>query len=121
VRKALLVLCSLLTVSCALLTRATERQLAGEWRYADAKQSCQYLFSPDGTFRGTVALGGRKVSQFAGKWRVEGKRLMYVYTSDALGRIPPGSTDQDELVVVAADRFEIEAADGSHRTYRRVP
>jgi hypothetical protein len=111
---------SLALASCALWNHANQRPLVGEWRYADATQNCQYVFAADGSFSGTVALRGKKISQFTGRWRLEHSRLMYVYTGDALGRIPPGSTDQDKLLAIAPDRFEIEAADGSRRTYRRV-
>lgn len=99
---------------------AAARRLTGEWRYADATQSCQYVFTADGTFRGSVVLAGKKVSQFTGRWRVDGDRLMYLYTGDALGRIPAGATDADKLLAVASDHFEIQAADGTRRTYRRI-
>ena len=114
------VICSLIFAACAAWNHGNQRPLVGEWRYADATQTCQYVFSPDGSFHGSVTLRGKKVSQFSGRWRVEGSRLMYVYTGDALGRIPAGSTDQDTLLAVAQDRFEIEAADGSRRVYRRL-
>lgn len=94
--------------------------LVGEWRYSDPVQSCQYVFARDGSFRGTVTLRGRKVSEFAGRWTLRDNHLMYEYTSDALGSIPAGSKDQDKLLSVAADHFEIEAADGSRRRYQRV-
>ena len=116
----LLVICSSLLASCALWSGLTARRLTGEWRYADATQSCQYVFSADGTFRGAVSLSGKKVSQFTGRWRIQGNRLMYLYTGDARGRIPAGSTDEDTLITVTRDHFDIEAADGSRRTYRRV-
>jgi hypothetical protein len=115
-----LLIVSWLAVSCASSSGTTSRGLTGEWRYADATQSCQYTFTADGNFRGSVALAGKKVSQFTGRWRIEGNRLMYLYTGDALGRSPVGATDEDKLVAVAPDHFEIEAADGSHRTYRRI-
>ncbi|MFL6584386.1 MAG: hypothetical protein ACJ8KU_07690 [Chthoniobacterales bacterium] len=96
------------------------RQLIGEWRYADRVQRCQYRFAPDDTFAGEVAYRGKRVSQFAGRWSVRGDKLLYRYTSDALGRIAPGSTDSDRLLAVAENYFEIEAADGSRRRYERV-
>lgn len=117
---ARLVICSIFLTSCAIWSGAAARRLTGEWRYADATQSCQYVFTADGTFHGTVSLSGKKVSQFTGRWKVEGDRLMYLYTGDTLGRIPPGATDEDKLVTVTADHFEIEAGDGSRRTYNRV-
>jgi hypothetical protein len=120
VHKLVLLLLALLAVSCVTPERGAEKKLVGEWRYADKIQSCQYRFASDRTFAGEVVYRGRKVSQFAGRWTVRRDKLLYEYTSDALGTIAPGSTDSDQLVAVADDHFEIEAADGSRRRYSRV-
>lgn len=126
-RKACALLFVLLAAGCATNppaetagTKAVRPELVGEWRYADATQSCQYAFAGDGTFHGTVALNGEKISQFSGRWSASGNTLSYEYINDALGRIPPGSIDHDKLLKVSAEWFEIEAADGSRRIYRRV-
>jgi hypothetical protein len=116
----IIAICIVFLSSCAAFLPKTAR-LNGSWRYSDARQSCEYEFRRDGTFRGTVELGGKTVSRFAGRWRVNGDRLMYLYTDDALGRIPPGSTDEDKLLAIAPDHFEIQTADGTHRSYRRLP
>lgn len=109
-----------LITACATWTSSAAQRLTGKWRYADSAQSCDYVFAADGTFSGTVSLAGKKVSQFTGRWRVEGDRLMYLYTGDALGRIPAGATDEDKLLKVAPDHFEIEAGDGTRRRYQRT-
>lgn len=118
--KPIVFLLALLAVSCATAERTAEKKLVGEWRYADNIQSCRYRFASDRTFAGEVVYRGKKVSQFAGRWTVKRDKLLYEYTSDALGTISPGSTDSDQLVAVAADHFEIEAADGSRRRYSRM-
>lgn len=107
--------------SCVSLESRNQTALVGNWRYQDNRQTCDYSFVGDGTFSGKVAVGGRAVSKFKGRWSVKNDRLLYVYTSDALGRIPPGSTDQDHLLKVEPAAFLIEAADGSQRRYERQP
>jgi hypothetical protein len=110
----------LLLVSCASMEHVTSRKLAGEWLYADKIQSCRYIFKKDGTFNGEVFSQAKLVSQFTGRWSVEGHILSYRYEKDLLGRIPSGALDQDNLLSVRQDSFTIEAADGSRREYRRV-
>src|SRR5437870_635218 len=109
-----------LMVSCTTIKPVTRAGLIGEWRYADNVKSCHYFFDPDGKFHGEVTFQGKIVSRFAGRWSAQGDTLFYHYTSDALHRIPAGATDQDRLIKVTANRFTIEAADGSKREYRRV-
>jgi len=46
--------------------------------------------------------------------------LLYKYVSDALHKIPAGTTDRDTLLSVQREFFIIEAADGSKRKYLRV-
>jgi hypothetical protein len=121
VRHRLLILFAAVALaSCAAPPTRTEAQLLGEWRYADSSQLCQYSFSADGTFRGYVSVQHRRVSEFTGRWAVRDNLLLYEYTGDALGKIPAGSRDQDRLLAVAADHFEIQAADGSRRRYERI-
>ena len=98
---------------------ATSRQLVGDWHYADRAQSCHYSFKSDGSFTGEVRMRSKLVSKFAGHWSVKGKTLFYRYVSDALGRIPPGATDQDELLEIKKDAFVIRAANGDQRRYVR--
>ncbi len=93
--------------------------LVGDWHYRDRNQACHYLFGSDNRFSGEVTVRGKLVSKFTGKWSVQGDRLLYVYASDALGRIPVGATDSDRLLKIEKDWFLIEAADGSQRRYER--
>ena len=60
------------------------------------------------------------ISKFTGRWSVDGNNLLYTYTSDALDKIPAGTTDRDKLLSVHEEFFVIEAADGSRRKYLRV-
>ena len=117
--KSLLPLMLFLLASCAT-PRDPGVTLAGEWLYKNPSQSCRYLFKKDGTFSGEVTQGGEPVSRFRGKWEVQGDALLYEYTGDALGRIPPGTRDRDKLLKTANDEFVIEASDGSRRTYQRL-
>lgn len=110
--------CSILLCSCA--TIEPQRQLVGEWRYADAKQSCHYIFAADGTFRGDVLYRGRTISRFHGRWSVAKSTISYRYAGDELGRIPAGTIDSDMLLRVDRDAYLIRAADGSERKYVRV-
>ena len=105
--------------SCASLESRAKSTLVGEWHYQDKIQACHYSFHKDGTFSGEVRFKGRVVSKFAGKWAIRGDRLLYLYTKDILGRIPPGATDSDQLLKVENDAFVIQAADGSRRRYER--
>jgi hypothetical protein len=118
--KTLVLLFGFLLVSCAAVPRDHRTILAGEWLYSDASQSCRYVFAKDGTFSGEVKANGESVSRFKGRWAVEGDALLYEYTGDALGRIPPGTRDRDKLLKTAQTEFVIEANDGNQRTYRRV-
>jgi hypothetical protein len=117
------VVCALffcLTTSCALFRGSAQQSLVGEWRYADAVQSCHYYFKGDGLFTGEVRDRAKLVSKFTGRWSVQGHAILYTYISDALGRIPAGVTDRDKLLSIQKDSFVIEAADGSQRRYSRV-
>jgi len=94
--------------------------LIGHWRYSENDHSSEYIFRTDGTFTGDVRLGDRTVWQYAGIWTVAGGRLSYQYTQSSLARIPVGTTGQDKIIEISADRFLIETADGSRHTYFRV-
>lgn len=119
--KALLAFISLVSIAaCAPLNGpAADRQLVGDWRYADRVQSCHYSFKSDGSFTGEVRMRSKLVSKFTGHWSVKGKTLFYRYVSDALGRIPAGATDQDELLEIKKEAFVIRAANGDQRRYVR--
>jgi hypothetical protein len=119
-KSALAIAISLIMAACANSVRNPATGLVGEWRYADTIQSCHYVFKNDGTFSGEVVYQGAKVSQFKGKWSVQGDQLLYDYVSDAMGNIPPGSKDSDKLVTVAGNYFVIEARDRSKRRYHRI-
>lgn len=110
----------LLLCSCASLERRSRTELVGDWRYVDASQRCDYSFKPDGSFNGEVRLKAKLVSKFSGKWKISRTALLYTYTADALGRIPPGTTDQDQLLEIHKDSFVIQAANGDQRRYRRI-
>jgi hypothetical protein len=99
---------------------SASKTLVGEWRYADPMQSCHYVFNQDGSFNAEVTYQHKLLSQITGKWRVEGRNLLYQYISDARGTVPPGSIDRDKLLNIQPGFFEIEAADGSRRTYVRM-
>ena len=119
--KTILVLLSFLALSsCAVVDRQTKSQLVGDWRYSDATQSCHYSFRPDGSFSGEVTRDAIPVLKFAGRWKIEGKALSYVYLREAFGRIPPGTTDRDQLLEVKENSFLIQAANGDRRRYLRI-
>jgi hypothetical protein len=121
--KAVLVFISLLlSAACTNLeSPSPARQLVGDWRYADQNQSCQYSFKSDGSFTGSVKQREKLVSKFTGRWSITNKTLHYRYLSDALGSIPAGVTDQDQLLEVKRAFFVIQAANGERRRYVRVP
>ena len=121
--KAVLVFISLLSLAaCATVDSSGRgRQLVGSWRYTDQIQSCQYSFRSDGSFTGEVKLRKKLISKFKGRWSVRGQTLLYSYVSDALGRIPAGTTDRDQLLQIGKDSFVIEAANGERRRYVRKP
>ena len=121
VMKTILALFSLLAFSsCATVDHQRKSQLVGNWRYSDATQSCHYSFGPDGSFSGEVTRHAKPVLKFAGRWKIEGNALNYVYLREAFGRIPPGTTDRDQLLEVKNDSFLIRAANGDRRRYLRV-
>lgn len=121
-KKAILafLLIFLITACASVESQSRVRQLVGDWRYADEIQSCRYSFSRDGSFTGEVRLRTKLVSKFTGRWSITGKSLNYTYLSDALGRIPAGATDRDELLEVKKDSFVIQAANGDRRRYVRM-
>jgi hypothetical protein len=118
--KALLALALCSLASCAGLPGISSTSLVGEWRYADKAKACHYLFNGNGTFSGDVVYRGKTISQFTGRWSIDGDTLLYTYTGDALERIAPGATDRDRLLSVQREFFVIQAADGSKRKYLRV-
>ncbi len=121
--KAVFALISLvLLTACANVDSPDRaRQLVGDWRYADQVQSCQYSFKNDGSFTGEVRLRKKLISKFKGRWSVRGQTLLYSYVSDALGRIPAGATDRDQILEISRNSFVIQAANGEHRRYVRMP
>ena len=121
--KAVLAFISLLSfAACASVDSPGQaRQLVGNWRYMDRVQSCQYSFESDGSFTGEVKLRKKLISKFKGRWSVRGQTLLYSYVSDALGRIPAGATDRDQLIEIRKDSFVIQAANGERRRYVRMP
>ena len=108
-----------LMASCAGVG-PTSSSLVGEWRYADRIQACRYVFNRDGSFEGDVVYQTELVSKFKGRWSARDDVLHYRYISDALHKIPAGTTDRDKLLSVQRDYFIIEAANGSRRKYLRV-
>jgi len=120
--KAVLALISLfLLAACTSVdSPGRTRQLVGDWRYKDQVQSCQYSFKSDGLFTGEVKLRNKLISKFKGRWSVRSQTLLYSYESDALGRIPAGATDRDQLLEIKRDFFVIEAANGERRRYVRM-
>jgi len=121
--KAVLTFISLLSLAaCATLESPSRSgQLVGNWRYADHVQSCRYSFQSDGSFTGEVKLRAKLVSKFKGRWAVQGETLLYSYMSDALGRIPAGAIDRDDLLEIKKNSFVIQAANGDRRRYVRMP
>jgi len=121
--KAVLAFISLLLLAaCATVdSPGGARRLVGNWRYTDQLQSCQYSFKNDGSFTGEVKLRKKLISKFTGWWSVRGHTLLYSYVSDALGRIPAGATDRDQLLEIRKDSFVIQAANGERRRYLRMP
>ena len=121
--KAVLVFISLLLLAaCATIdSNGRARQLVGNWRYKDEVQSCQYSFKSDGLFTGEVKLRKKLISEFKGRWSIRGQTLLYSYVSDALGRIPAGATDRDQILEIRKDFFVIQAANGDRRRYERIP
>jgi hypothetical protein len=121
--KAVLAFISLLLLAaCATVdSPGGARRLVGNWRYTDQLQSCQYSFKNDGSFTGEVKLRKKLISKFTGRWSVRGHTLLYSYVSDALGRIPAGATDRDQLLEIRKDSFVIQAANGERRRYLRMP
>jgi hypothetical protein len=119
--KAILALFSLLALSsCATVDTQKKSELVGDWRYSDQTQSCHYSFKPDGSFSGEVKHGKRLVLKFTGRWKIKGSALNYVYLTEAFGRIPRRTTDQDQLLELKKDSFLIQAANGERRRYVRV-
>ncbi len=117
------VLAALLLLSlgaCASVEQRNRAQLVGHWEYADEQQSCDYSFRPDGSFTGQVKFQTKVVSKFNGRWSLRKNALLYTYLSDALGRIPPGTTDRDQILEIREQSFLIQAANGAQRRYHRV-
>jgi hypothetical protein len=120
--KAVLAFISLLSLAACTTVDSSSRarQLVGSWRYEDPVQSCQYSFKRDGSFTGEVKLRAKLISKFRGRWSVQGQTLHYNYLSDALGRIPAGATDRDQIIEIKKDSFLIQAANGDRRRYVRM-
>jgi hypothetical protein len=105
---------------CASVEHGSRARLVGHWRYADRQQSCDYAFERNGSFTGEVQFQKRIVSRFNGRWSLRGDALLYTYLSDAFGRIPPGTTDRDQILEIKERSFLIRAANGEQRRYQRL-
>lgn len=119
VRLLLALACSSLA-ACASAERKAEAKLVGKWRFSDGRQAAEYVFSKAGTFTGQVRSDAALISDFTGRWSLKGDTLLYEYTGDRLGGIPPGTLDRDQLLAMTKDHYVIQAADGSRRKYLRV-
>jgi len=105
---------------CASLDRQSRAPFVGDWLYTDQVQSCRYSFRADGTFHGEVQQKTATISRFTGRWTVKGDVLLYTYLSDALGQIPAGAIDRDQILQVTRESFLIRAMNGERRRYRRI-
>ena len=120
IAKTILLLAAFLSQSCSTIGEKAENKLVGRWRWTDSRHTAEYVFLENGNFSGYVTADGTLLSNFTGKWLVRDGAILYEYTRDKTGRIPPGTKDRDKLRAVAHDHFVIEAADGSIRKYVRV-
>ena len=93
--------------------------LVGHWRAVHGPFTIDWIFNQDGSFSGTVALRGERVSDFTGTWVLDGTWLHSEYTSDSSGAIDVGSTDRDIFLEFTYNDFVIQTRTGK-REYRRV-
>jgi hypothetical protein len=118
--KLALVLSAFILASCSTIGGKETSNLIGRWRSTDQRHTAEYAFFPNSTFNGSVTGDGVLVSQFTGNWSFRDSAILYQYTFDKMGRIPPGTKDRDKVISISRDQFVIEAADGSRRKYIRV-
>jgi hypothetical protein len=117
---AIIIALLLLTTPFVFADSPNRDRLIGHWRHVNEDKIGEIIFNHDGTYSGHVAHKGAMVWEFAGKWSVEGKMLIYEYTRSSCENIPAGTKDQDKLLELAQNYYLIEAADGTRRKYWRV-
>jgi hypothetical protein len=105
--KTIIVFFSILVSLSAFAGDGTSEQLIGHWQYTNEvkKGTSDLTFRRDGTFSGKVALEGKVVWEFAGKWSLQDRTLSYDHTSSSGARIPIGTKDRDEIVEVTKTYF----------------
>lgn len=118
--KTILLLAAFLASSCSTIGGKAESKLVGRWRWIDSRHTAEYVFLRNGNFSGYVTRDDTLLSKFAGRWLLRDGAILYEYTGDKMGHIPPGTRDRDKLRSITHDHFVIEAADGSVRKYVRV-
>jgi hypothetical protein len=93
--------------------------LLGHWRAVHEPFAVDWTFYKDGSFSGTVARQGQRVSEFTGTWLLDATWLHSEYTMDSSGLIDAGSTDQDIFLEFTYNYFVIQTRTGKRR-YERV-
>lgn len=97
-------------------------KMVGQWRYTSKKDNivCNITYSKDGKFFGEVIRNDKKSFVYKGKWKLDGKKLLYTYTYSSKPWIKAGTLDQDEIIEFDAKYYLIKAANGRHRKYVRI-
>jgi hypothetical protein len=108
-------------VSTGATAASTEKELLGRWLMEEPSGlECTVEFAPDGTFHGNAAKQNKTLWEFAGKWSLKDDIIYYTYTKSNLSKIPPGYKEQDHLLEVTKDYFDVESAKGGKKRYQKV-
>lgn len=96
-------------------------ELVGTWKRVnrDFDLTVNLTFKADGTYSGSVELGGKANGSFSGKWAIKEGRLHYEYTESTDPNLPAGAKDEDRIIEIKEDSYIIENALG-RETYLRV-
>src|SRR2546430_178598 len=93
--------------------------LVGHWRTVRGALTVDWVFQANGTFFGSVARKGERISDFTGTWVLEDTWLYSEYTSDTSGAIDVGYNDRDIFLEFTCNHFLIQTRTGKRR-YDRV-
>lgn len=93
--------------------------LVGRWRAVYAPFTVDWEFDGNGTFSGSIARNGKRISDFTGVWVLEGTLLQSEYTSDTSGVVDAGYIDRDVFLELNNNYFIVQTRTGLRR-YDRV-
>jgi uncharacterized protein len=109
----------LATRDCNEMQPIEQKTVSGRWRSLDYPHVNHVNYKDDGTFSGFVESLGKVVSRFEGEWRLDDQRRTDIYTSHTSAKVPPGTSNSDEILAVGCGILTLRNQAGNTVRYGR--